>query len=375
MSFDRQLDQTCPHVVHEELLFTQDDLRTIRPLRPIASSLSVKVLLNGGQLPVPSEGVYLPAILHGKAQGPFSYPTSTLAYQLGNQGVRLVTLPAASNQPPQRLCDLLNAKLVGVKAETLNQRVRLRTDLQGEGAILVLVAPSALTEVLGLPVAKMVRGQRNTPGWTLVRDPNTLDDRPTRLIVFDDPLDAYVNHVEVSYSTVQQECRRCGGMGYEYDYRLTRAGNYAEVRDTALLVQELLKDFLTLRGSNPFHAWYGADLIDRIGSKVVDGALLQNMIKSDISDAFNKWQVVKRGQEQVQVVSDDEYPFRLLQVLTQQDPQDPTVIFLSITVQNRTQGQPIVLERGFRIPDTSGLLLSAGGGPFRQSFTAPSLVG
>jgi len=36
MSYDRQIDQVCTHMVVEEALFLFSDRRTVRPLRPIA---------------------------------------------------------------------------------------------------------------------------------------------------------------------------------------------------------------------------------------------------------------------------------------------------------------------------------------------------
>jgi hypothetical protein len=81
------------------------------------------------------------------------------------------------------------------------------------------------------------------------------------------------------------------------------------------------------------------------------------MIVSDVYEAFRRWQSVKKQQEEVvgQSVSDEEYPFRLLSVNLQQSEQDPTVIFVSATVQNRSS-RPIQIERGLRTPMPLDLL-------------------
>jgi len=372
MSFDRQIDQACPHQVHEEVLFTEDDLRTVRPLRPIASAGSVRVWLNGQTSPVPSFGTLLPAVLPGTRSGPFTYPTGSLLLRVNGAAPQTILFPGATGESPERVARLCNVQVKGCRMTVSNQRLMLTTDEAGRPSTLWL-EPTPLATTLGFKAQREVRGQSLHPGWVLVRDQNTLDDRPTRLILFDKPLTAYMNHVEVSYSTIQQECRRCGGTGYEYDWRLTRKGNYVEVRDEALLIQEFLKDLLTIRGSNPFHGWYGSELIERIGSKIVDGALLQNLIASDVSQTFNLWQTVKKGQETVQRLSDEEYPYRLLSVRARQSQEDPTVVFVEFTVQNRSL-KNIILERGFRVPDASGLLLSAGQGTLRQSLLSPTLV-
>ena len=71
MSFDRQIDQVCPHRVVEELLDLNFDQRTVRPLRPIASADSVAVHFNHS-LTVPPEGVMAPARTYGRREGPFT---------------------------------------------------------------------------------------------------------------------------------------------------------------------------------------------------------------------------------------------------------------------------------------------------------------
>ncbi len=147
--------------------------------------------------------------------------------------------------------------------------------------------------------------------------------------------------------------------------------------DEALLIQELQKDFFTIRGSNPFHTWYGSALLDTIGKKLTAGGFLQNLIVSDIYQAFNRWQSIKRQQEEKvgQFVSDREFPFRLLSVDLQQSTQDPTIIFVSITVQNRSS-DPIQIERGLKLPQPIDLLGStAQQGQIRQSLSNFVLTG
>jgi hypothetical protein len=190
------------------------------------------------------------------------------------------------------------------------------------------------------------------PRWSLINDPNTLNDRPTRFIVFDRPIESLSEFVEVSYTTIRQECRRCGGVGVENDWRYDRAGSIIKARNAELLSQEVLKITYTVKGSNPFHPWYGTGFLDAIGKKLTDQGLVQNLILSDLQDAFRRWQSVKRNQEGpriAQFVSDEEFPFRLLVVNLEQDPVDPTVIYVAAMVQNRSSS-PIQITRGLRLP-------------------------
>ena len=158
----------------------------------------------------------------------------------------------------------------------------------------------------------------SSSGWTLINDPNNLTQTqfPNRLIVFDAPLPSGTDFVEINYTTVRQMCRRCGGTGVESDWRYDVDGDIITVADEDLLIQELLKDFFTTIGSNPFHTWYGTNLLDTIGKKLTTGGFVQNLIVSDIYQAFNRWQQIKQQQEQNvgQTVTDKEYPYRLLSV-------------------------------------------------------------
>lgn len=54
MSFDLQVEQVCSHLVIDEVLTLESDLRTIRPLRPIANA-QVELKINGFLVEDPSD--------------------------------------------------------------------------------------------------------------------------------------------------------------------------------------------------------------------------------------------------------------------------------------------------------------------------------
>ncbi len=376
MSFDRQIDQVCPHLVVEELLTIGTDRRTVTPVRPIASFDSVRVRLNG-DLNVPITGVDTPAKSGGTREGPFPILSTANRIELSvHSGARQTAiLPVSTRLSADRIADLLNAQLRGVTFSTEKNSIRFKTDLAGDDASLYIFKESTLAKTLGISTDREFRGKRVAPAWTLIQDPNTLLDRPKRLIVFDDPLRGFNDFVEVSYTTVLQECRRCGGVGVEYDWRYGSDGNLAEVRDEALLIQELQKAVFTQKGSNIFHPWYGTYLLDNVGKKNNLVGLLQSTITSDIQQMFTRWQTIKTQQEKDvgQFVSDSEFPFRLLGVQVEQSISDPTVIFVNITVQNRST-QPIQISRGLRLP-ASLSFSDAGQGSIRQSTQGLTPVG
>ncbi len=359
MSLDRQIDQVCPHAVYEEALFVGSDRMTIRPLRPVASVASIEVLLNH-EVRVPSYGVALPAKSTGTKEGPFTIQTgiNDVFRARVNQGLEQVALfPASNRASVASIADFLNARIRGVWFTEEGGRLAFQSRSVGKPASVFIPATSTLAAAVGIQVNREYRGQQLVPGWTAIGDPATTSDRPTRLVVFDEPLRSGSDFVEINYTTVQQECRRCGGTGVEHDWRYDSQGGVVLTSDENLLIQELRKCFYTTIGTNPFHTWYGTSLVDTIGKKLTAGGFVQNLIVSDLYQAFSRWQSVKRQQEEKvgQEVTDKEFPFRLLSVDLQQSTKDPTVVFVNVTVQNRA-GDSIPLNRALKIPQPYALL-------------------
>ena len=360
MSYDRLIDQVCPHMVQEEALYVGFDCLTIKPLRPIAAISSVKVRLNG-EFMVPSTGVRASARAIGTKIEPFTIRTGVNDTLVATAGgiIQRAVVPSSTRLSALQLANLLNTQFEHVQFESRAGHVAIRSAAGGPDATLCLTSDSTMAATLGLSTNRIWHGELVAPGWTVVSNPLSLADRPNRWIVFDEPLNSFQDFVEISYSTVYQECRRCGGLGMENDWVYGKLGDVAEVREDALLLQEITKLIYTVKGSNIFNLWYGTGLLTLVGSKVSMMSLLQNMIVSDVTQAFTRWQSIKKQQEDIgQYVSDREYPFRLVSVNAYPSNQDPTVIYVDITVMNRSM-EPIQLTRGVRLP-VGVLSLNAG---------------
>jgi len=377
MSFDRQIDQVCTHEVYEEALFIGTDGVTVRPLRPIAAISSVQVRLNS-LVEVPSWGVKIPGRIEGTKPGPFAIRSGVnnqLVLIVNGSTPQTLTFPDANLISSTELVRSLNFASKGVTfGITTDQRITVQTGMEGDDATMMFDPAGTLAATLGIPTRRVWRGQTVSPGWFVINDPNTLDDRPTRFIIFEKKLRGFGDYVEVDYTTIREECRRCGGIGIEHDWRYDVRGNTIEARDEALLIQEILKLMYTQQGSNPFHGWYGTRLIDLIASKLGVQGVVENVIVADIQQAFSRWQNIKNQQETVvgQTVTDREYPFRLLSVMAQQDQRDPTIVYVKMNIQSRSE-EPIVLERGLRLPDPDDLISANTPGAFRQSLQGYAL--
>jgi len=379
MSFDRQIDQICPHVVIDEALYVDNTRQVVRPIKPIASLDSVTLRLNG-LLDVPSQGVMIPIQVQGSGLGPFNIVAGvndTLVLRVNQGPVQTVTIPASSLMPSDKLAGLLNFGLTGVQFSVVNGNyLQMQSSGVGYAATIWIDAASTLASTIGLLTNHLYRGVNVNPGWSLVLDPTSLPQLPYRMILFDAPLRSIGDFVELSYNTVRTQCRRCGGTGVEDDWRYGLTGDTGEVRDEALLIQEIEKIMFTVRGTNVFHSWYGTTLNETIGKKIAFGNFVQNLIVSDITTTFNRWQSIKNQQQQIvrQTVTDKEFPFRLLSVQLQQSTQDPTVIYVLVTIQNRSN-QPIQISRGLKLPQPLDLLGSTQQqGIIRQSLENPVLV-
>jgi len=337
-------------------------------------SISLRV---NSAISVPIVGHQIPASATGNVREPFTIVAGSndqLVVNINNGPDQTLTATPGSNITAKSLAEDLTAKVSGGRfLVTKKRQVRLETRQKGKSARIFVQSGSTMAALLGLPTSRAWLGRQPYPGWTVVNDPNTLEDRPARLIVFDEPLKGTQDFVEIDYTTIRQECRRCGGLGVENDWRYTKSGNVIEVRDEALLIQEALKMIFTIQGSNPFHSWYGTGILNVVGKK--QGAsgtgLLQSIVVADIQEGFRRWRTIKKQQEEVvgQILSDEEFPFRLLNSTLEQSQQDPTIVFVNVTVQSRSE-KPIQLTRGVRVPEPTDLLgATAQQGVFRQSLS------
>lgn len=354
MSVDRKLDQVCTHEVLEEALFLSPDRVTVRPLRPISNVQSVRVRVNGEVMVKPT-GLQIPALAKGSVPGPYNIQlgvNDTLVIRVDNRAPQTVTLASGRGITAHALAHNLTTSVSGATFSTTQlQQIEGRSYTLGPASKITYLSGSTAAATLGLTLGRVYQGQDIFPSWSLIIDPNTVSARPFRQVVFDAPIGGTNDFFELSYTTLRQECRRCGGSGVENDWRYTGQGQVLMVRDGDLLIQELLKITYTVKGSNPFHTWYGTGLLESIGKKVTDRNITQNLILSDVQEAFRRWQNIKKQQEENvgQFVSDEEYPFRLLAVNLKQDTEDPTIVYVDSIVQSRS-ARPIQVSRGLKLP-------------------------
>ncbi len=350
MSYDVKIDWTCPHQIREDALFVGSDRATVRPTMPIIPGSPVRVRLNGC-LDVPMVGLFTPGRALGSKREPFNITASqnTLVLEVVGAGTYTTVLPVGQGWSAEQLVRRLSANTPGIQFQAENGRVLLQSRAAPGARFRVVSAGSTAAAILGLPTGRFWSAQEVAPSWALVRDDLVIYPIPTQIILFDSPLLGYRNFAEIDYATRQEYCLRCSGLGIEHDFRYDSQGEVITVRNEDLLLQEVQKTTFTIRGSNPFVPWYGSLLTTMIGQKIHELGVNPQFIENDLRETLRRWQQVKRLQEGVQPVSDEEFLFSVNQLTVTQSTVDPTVILVNAVIQNRSN-RTITLDRGLRLP-------------------------
>lgn len=333
MTRDLEIRHPCPHRVRGEWVAIDPDLQTIRPLE-IPSSSDVVLKRNGFE--VPRAGVFSPARTRSTRPGPFEIirgQNDEFKFSLSEGATVTVTLPPGPSVRLETIARVLRAETSGIRVDLDENGLLVRTDNAGPSAHLMLEGGSA-HETLGFPSRRHYNGRQVFPGWSLVKRTGSVIPQD-RVIVFDRPVDSDDNIYEVNYTTRQQDCRRCQGIGVENDFRYDANGEPITVDNEALLLQEVQKITFTIKGSNVFERWYGTSLIDMIGSKVSPvGNVVESQMAAEISNALEAWRNQKEQQSAVQDVTQRELLANVPELRVVQDDDDPSTFDVFVTVQN-----------------------------------------
>lgn len=350
MSRDVQLGWNCLHLTLEERVTLSSDRRSLPTLQPIANRTIVGVLADY-DVQIPQDGLYSQAKLLSFQAGPYTLieNETDLSVVTSDESFS-VTLSANVFYTADEIATAINRASTTKKTVASSQNGRLTiTDTASVG-------PRSIVQVFGLSLPKLgfgtqsgAQGKMLFPPWELYTPPATPSSRYIR---FTQPL-AYNPILTVSYVTTQQRCLRCRGTGVENDYRFTAtaslttsggtvpAGSIITIENEDLLYQEALKIVLTQRGSNPFHPAYGSTVLSRVGSKTI--AATAAAINQDVRLALELLQTTQTEQAKLQSVTAREKLYSIQSVNTSADPNDPTVFYVDITVQNAST-TPVVIN-------------------------------
>lgn len=338
MARDLQIKHLCPHEVRGEWLAIQpSDRQTLRPVMPPTGGAGqIRMRVNGQE--VPNTGLYSQIIIAGSAMPPYDifsgindevrFKYNQEDYVITLRPGRYVGVPGALSKQIQDACPALQV------TATPAGGMQITTRQGGAGLSLFLEGGSA-HGTLGLPPYRLYQSRQVVPPWALVK-PQGNPDPYVRYIKFQDPLQTADDIIELSYFTRRADCRRCQSIGVENDLRHDARGEPVFVTGLDLLVQEVEKIVLTIRGSNVFYTWYGTSISDLIGSKIIKGGqFIEAKLVGEISAALAKYKNVKDQQALHQPVGEAEALLRIQNISVTQDDMDPTVFHVVIALQNR----------------------------------------
>lgn len=338
MSRDFDLQQECPHRVVREWLALDDDRRTVDPVdNPVGSE--VELYINDQE--VPEQGYYSNIEVTSSISGPFDISSDQRDIVLSvHQGPdQTITLPAGSSLPARRIASIIHDSVDPLQVESDNQgylHLRTTTQVQRTKQALFLKDGSA-HDAIGLPDRKFYQNRQIYPSWAIVKDEGPFGSI-NKKIVFEHPLDDPDATIEMSYTTTQENCRRCRGTGTEHDIRYNQSGDPIFTRHENLLLQEVEKIITTQKGSNLFYPWYGSDLVNRIGDKITQNTdMIESELTREISQTLDDYKQIKVEQSDIQPVSDREFLLRVDHIRVERDEFDPTMFHINIRLVNRNQ--------------------------------------
>lgn len=197
-------------------------------------------------------------------------------------------------------------------------------------------------------------------GWSIL--PNEFSVAPERLqkIVFKRPFMDYFQYVEISYNTPIDFCRKCFGIGVLYDHYINSLGKIKTVDKEQKLIQQILKNILTVLGSNPFHPYIGTRIAQAIFKALRDPQAFEIQTLQEVENVFNK---IKVDQSKLSLVQSVDLRELLadLRDLRVEPSVDPREYELYITASTQA-GNAIVVERELFAGDVflSGPIREAG---------------
>lgn len=179
--------------------------------------------------------------------------------------------------------------------------------------------------------------EKSRKSYVLKTDKSPLTDILNSVLVFNKRVKDFQPLIEVSYVTVLQYCPKCLGTKYLDDAVYNNSGDFTQVENERLLIQEVEKYIVTRVSSNPFHRWLGTQLHELIGTKILDLDLLRSRVLEQVNSALDQ---LKRIQQQLvssgRVVTDGELFDQLLSVDLEPDESDPSIVHVIVRFTARS---------------------------------------
>jgi hypothetical protein len=179
-------------------------------------------------------------------------------------------------------------------------------------------------------------------GYSIVPDPLRLEPGYTfSKIMFNKQVRLSRPLIEVSYLTRQGFCLQCSGTGQVRDWSVSHSGALVRVEKTDKLVQQSLKYILSSK--NPPSPNLVSHLKDYVAKKF-NLTVSASDIATEITRVLQAYQAIQGSQKTVQTLDPAEILRDIQNASVQQDPENPNLIYVSLTVTAYGATKPIPLN-------------------------------
>lgn len=169
--------------------------------------------------------------------------------------------------------------------------------------------------------------------YTIIDDPETTQDEKNKAIQFRQKWRSPDDYFEIDYLTLSEYCPKCNNGNYLDDISYTIKGDFYQIRNEKLLMQNVEKFTITEINSNPFHTFIGTGLISLIGTRITDVSLLVSQITSEITITLQKLQSLQSQYRMTgRPVTSGEILESVESIEVTQDEDDPTVMKADVSV-------------------------------------------
>jgi hypothetical protein len=154
--------------------------------------------------------------------------------------------------------------------------------------------------------------------------------------------------IEVCYVTVQGFCPVCGGSGTANEMGIGVNGQPARLTGVEKMVRQGEK--YVLSSSNPFDPSLTCNLVTFAGRK--DAGIGEEEIASEVIRVLDLYQQVQAAQRTVQAMNPAEVLQSVPSVAVRVDPDDPTVLYVTVQMQGYGDTQPVALNTALKSSQT-----------------------
>lgn len=161
--------------------------------------------------------------------------------------------------------------------------------------------------------------------------------------------------IELTYDTDRRNCRRCHGLGREFDFSFGNVGLAREIIKEDKLVQDCVKWCFANLGSDTFFDFIGTLISQLVGKKNLGIDYIRSEIGREVREALERLRRLQIKQKEYQNVALEEMIDAITSVDVIINQQDPTLIDVQIGILTMA-GNSVEVEKKLVVPQLKQIL-------------------